>query len=56
MEKIKIKTINGDVVIGIKELYHQIGRHLEKTKQGFCFFNGMIVDREQCKKYGYKFN
>ena len=53
---IKVKTFSGYKLIDIIDLYHKIGRHLEKTKQGFCFLNGMIVDRGKCEKYGYKYN
>lgn len=24
-------------------------KHLIKTEQAFCFVNGIIIDREQCK-------
>jgi len=52
MKKTKIKKKKP-----INELYHRIGRYLEKKQLGFCFLpNGEFVSREQCEKYGYKFN
>ena len=31
-----------------KTLAQKIKTHLLKTKQGFCFYNGMIISLERC--------
>jgi len=51
MIKLRVKTFSSYKLLDLNDLHKKIYNHLIKTNQGFCYYEGKLITREDCQRY-----